>query len=397
MSDLYFLIINLFKFVINYYYIVIIILLILFLIFYQKQDNNFYWRIIYNKWYSIISWLFWNWKTQLLTELAKIWLDKWFFIISNFYNWYSFLNYSSKKDLQNLLSDLLILWEYQNFSDSEFTQIYDKKIYANKHIERKSLKWYKFLQNKNNKFICLWDEFHIYFDSRERLKNFKEIKVKIKDNEKELQENFEEKKENLADKKLSITMHQIRHFNTSFILATQKVRHLDNRIRELRSYEIESKNHKLLKIYDLYKWFNEKRTETEKEFYKINKLPIIKFNSYELNFLVANLEKLINKFLYNDKYIFWIIVLFLIIWYILFNIYIYTYIIIRLIFILYISLVLYYQKYDFDIKLKRFSLLKFNTKFNVNPTYNIYNKWDLFVKLNEYYKEKENIKKDLTI
>gem|GEM_PF-3997240 len=48
-------------------------------------------------------------------------------------------------------------------------------------------------------------------------------------------------------------MHQIRHFNTSFILATQKVRHLDNRIRELRSYEIESKNHKLLKIYDLYK------------------------------------------------------------------------------------------------------------------------------------------------
>ena len=41
-----------------------------------------------------------------------------------------------------------------------------------------------------------------------------------------------------------------------------------------------------------------------------------------------------------------------------------------------------------DFKFKEFQKLPFNTKFNVNVKIDIYKKWDLFIKLNEFFKNK---------
>jgi DNA helicase HerA-like ATPase len=97
-------------------------------------------------------------------------------------------------------------------------------------------------------------------------------------------------------------MHQIRHFNTSFILASQKISHIDNRIRELASYEIETNNKKIFRKYNLYHGYKEIRDEKEKNFDKINRVPILKINPYEINFLIKKIELILNKLTYSKNY-----------------------------------------------------------------------------------------------
>jgi hypothetical protein len=41
--------------------------------------------------------------------------------------------------------------------------------------------------------------------------------------------------------------------------------------------------------------YTAKRTEDEKQFNKINKLPILKFNSYQINFIIKKFERFINN------------------------------------------------------------------------------------------------------
>lgn len=384
MLELYNYLMLFFNLVVKHYIITSIIVFVLIYFLFLSENKNFYSRIIKNKWYTIIWGLFNNWKTQILTIFWKKAKELWFFVISNFYNWYSFLNFSSKKDLQNLLSDLLILWEYQNFNDEEFKKIYnDKEVYKDKYNERNYIKKFKYIPNNgyHSKFLFLGDEFHIYFDSRESLWNFKEIKLKIK----KWEEIEEEKKEDIFEKeakKLSITMHQIRHFNTSFILASQKIGHIDNRIRELATYEIETNNKKILRKYDLYRWYKEIRNEKEKNFDKINKVPIFKFNPYEINFLIKKFEIFLNKIIYSKNYkiIIWILILILFIF--TKNVYLLFFLILYIV----ISTTIKWKISEINIKY-RMALLDYNTKYNVNPYYNIYKKWDIFRKLNDYYKK----------
>ena len=84
---------------------------------------------------------------------------------------------------------------------------------------------------------------------------------------------------------------------------------------------------------------------------KINKTPIFKLNKYKLNNIILDFNHLI----YN----FWL----------KFN-----------------------KKWRNCIKY-RFDELQFNSKFNADPEHSIYNPWDLFVFLNNFYKNKKNLDK----
>lgn len=264
--------------------------------------------------------------------MSLLWLTAynfWKFIISNYYFWKSFLNFSSKKDFALLVNDLLFLWEVQNFSDDDFLKYYENypKEFIKKELQKRKdfKKKYKYIPT--NWFVCnfmvLCDEFHQYFHNREHMSNF-----------------------SWENKDFLTTLHQVRHYNTLMVLSTQDIGDLDLKFRKLASYEIETKQYwNLLFWFDLFT-YHHKRNEEEKQFSKINKLPILKINWYFLNIIFKNIKKKFDfKFLNN----------------------IYNYIFMKV------------EKNN----------LPFNTKFNVNVTQNIYNEWDLYIKLNNFFKENQ--------
>ena len=103
--------------------------------------------------------------------------------------------------------------------------------------------------------------------------------------------------------------------------------------------------------WDIYS-YNSKRKydEEEKQYFKINRLPVITANGYVIN-------KLFQKI--NFK------------------------------FLIPLEKELARMKIKMDLKIKKvFYQLKFHSKSNVNPTLDIYDKGQLFKVLNEFYKAK---------
>jgi len=84
-----------------------------------------YGKYLYTKHgYVLIGGKFENGKTRLLAQFASDLYEKAnTFVLANYQNAYSFLSWSSFNDFCNLLDDLLLLGEYQNFSDTEAKKI----------------------------------------------------------------------------------------------------------------------------------------------------------------------------------------------------------------------------------------------------------------------------------
>lgn len=278
-------------------------------------------------WYILIGGAFKKWKTRFLALLCKEAqkIDK--FVISNFANWYNQLRFSSLQDFQNILNDIMIISEYQNFDDQQIIEIYGdfwkeklkEKIQERKNIRKKY--WYIPYNWRFTEFFIAGDEFHAYFYSRDAMSNFSGKK-----------------------KQLNITLHQVRHFNVQGAFATQEIDELDKKFRNLANFEIAtySKLGDIILGWDLYKYnINKKYKEDEKQFNKINKVPIFWYNGYAINNLISYI---------NGHYFKWIFKI-------------------------------------FKIK-KVYSELKFFSKSNVNPNISIYEVGDLINKLNLFYKLK---------
>jgi hypothetical protein len=305
-------------------FVFVVVYVLLWLINYGKYS-----RFLMTKfWYVLIWWKFASWKTRLLSQIWKTAFENKKFVISNFYLGYSFLNFSSKKDFLFLVNDLLFLGEIQNYSDEDFLLYYKNywKDFINEWLKRRKefRKKYKYIPC--NWYVCnfvvLCDEFHQYFSNREHMVNF-----------------------SWENKEFLTSLHQVRHFNTLMVLATQDIEDLDLKFRKLASYEIDT-----LQFWNLIFWFNifrynHKRNEDEKNFDAINKLPILRFNSYSINFIIKSFEKKLNSIKFLTR--------------------------------------LLKRKISF----RKFNTLPFDTKFNVNVAVSIYKEWDLFVKLNDFFKK----------
>lgn len=301
-----------------------------------------YGKYLYTKHgYILIGGKFENGKTRLLAQFASELYEKPdTFVLSNYYNGYSFISWSSFADFVNILDDLLLLGEYQNFNNTEAKEIQEKFPNYFSEDERNSMKKYKYIPSsgKHCDFIMEGDEFHQYLYSRNSMSNFGGD-----DGEKLLQ-----------------TMHQVRHYNLLCILATQDLDDLDNKLRKLASYEIDTLN--FFGVVFGYNFFlyelNKRKTQREddkREFRKINKFPILFLNGYSLNHIIDDMENLWNKWdkktmnkwnkVFGKNYIF------------------------------------------YPVVFKRFKALDFQSKFNVKIQKSIYEKGDLFRKLNEHYKK----------
>lgn len=321
----------------NWYITIWVLIVLVYMSFLIISLKN-YWKysrfLLKKYWFCLIGWAFNDWKTRLLSQIWDTAYENKKFILSNFYYWKSFLNFSSVNDLRLLINDLLFLWEYQNHSDSEIIEIYKnywKDFLKEEQKKRKEFrKKYKYIPY-NNKYVCnfvmLWDEFHQYFYSRDALINFK-----------------------WENKDFLTTLHQVRHYNVFCALATQDLEDLDLKFRKLASYEIDTlQKGNFLFGFNLFR-YKAKRNDDEKAFNKINRLPILKINTYSINIFLWLWEKRLNYIINKYKFL----------------------------------------KYFFkrNIEFKRFNELQFKTKFNVNINHSIYKQEDLFVKLNDFFKEK---------
>jgi len=155
-------------------------------------------------------------------------------------------------------------------------------------------------------------------------------------------------------------MHQVRHYNTLAILATQDLDDLDNKLRKLASYEIDTLNFfGVVFGYNFFRYeLNKRKTQKEddkREYRIINKFPILFLNGYALNFIIEDFEKKLNGI---RKY--------------------------------------FIQKYNHTfgknyiykpVIYEKFKQLDFESKFNVKIEKDIYEKGSLFVKLNNHYKK----------
>ena len=158
------------------------------------------------------------------------------------------------------------------------------------------------------------------------------------------------------------TMHQVRHYNTLCVLATQDLDDLDVKLRKLASYEIDTLNYiGLFFGYNFFRYLlNKRKTQAEddkREYRKINKFPILFFNTYSVNFIIDDFEKFANA---KKKY----------------------------------AVNWWNKRLKKNVIFKpwsfhRFKSLDFESKFNVKLEKSIYEKGDLFKKLNAHYKEKE--------
>jgi len=307
----------------NYFWSIVFIIAFIVIMKYKK-DFTKAGEFIKNKFGMIIlDGKFWKWKNRFMVQLQKESIEKWYFVLSNFYSWHTFQRWNSLNDLRNLLYDIWLIWEYQNFTDEDIRIMYLwewKKSIAKKMRERKKIrKLYKFIPASGfyNKFLITCDEFQNLFFSRGAMSNFSG--------------------ENEDFLKL---LHQVRHYNTLMIFATQEASELDVKFRRLSSYYIRVFD----KINELIYWYNVFEFKIDKEnnmnleqAKRFTKVPVWKINGYKLNIFINKIEKIIRK---KIKY--------------------------------------------------RFKQLPFQNKFNANPENSIYKPWDMQRKLNEYYKKQNN-------
>lgn len=315
---------------------IIFIFWIMFFISWILKNQKYYlnWFLKKNTVY-LIWWKFWNWKTRLLTQ---IWKDikanyKNTIVYSNYHNWYSDLFFSSDDDFFKLQVDIQALGLYLNFTNEEKKEIENKfknyfsfdKEYFEKH--KKSLDKIKKIGSQIN-ITWLCDEFHLYFYNRNFMKNFSWDKGR---------------------KKLE-TLHQTRHSNQLLIIATQETDTLDLDIRQIAEKEIEVKEwlNWFLFWFNIFTFLNSKEKTDDKQFLKNNKIPYLFLNKYLMFILTENLYifyyKIEQKALafYNKR--FWK------------NLYREN------------KLLNPFEKYK----------LLYNTKFNINPSLNVYESGDLF-------------------
>jgi len=111
--------------------------------------------------------------------LSKVARDDGRFVLCNFYNAYEFIRWNSKEDLVNLLTDLWLLGEVQNYSEKEMAQMYEtegkarvkEKIDAIRRFKR------KYPNIPSNGFACKFflpgDEMQNIFFNRDHADNFK--------------------------------------------------------------------------------------------------------------------------------------------------------------------------------------------------------------------------------
>lgn len=326
----------------GWYYILFVVCGI-YLLFSYANSKKQYGNYLYEKFGIIlIGGKFNSGKTRLLAQFASdTYTKKNTFVISNFYNAYSFCQFSSFKDFCNILDDLLLLGEYQNFTTEEGKKIMEKFPGYFNNEEFKIFKKYRFIPSAGTdicNFVVEGDEFHQYLYNRSAMSNF----------------STEE------GKKLLQTLHQVRHYNTLCVFSTQEIDELDLKLRHLASYEIDTFN--FLNIWYGYNFFryilnkrNTKEEKNEREFQKVNKRPILFLNGYFLNFILKDIENVCNRIKKRS--------------------------------------IRYYNrtfKKNFIYKpiiLPKFKKLDFETKFNVKLDKDIYTKEDIFRKLNDFYKK----------
>lgn len=264
-------------------------------------------------------------------------------IIGNNINAYTDIYFSSFSDFCDILDELQLIGEIQNFDKKDIKEI--EKYFWKEYLKTPDdflefEKDFKKVGSKKNKFVILGDEFHQYLYSRFFQTNFSGEKWK----------------------KLLETMHQVRHHNTLMILATQELDTLDVSLRSLASYEIETKKW----LFWLFYWFSnfiflntKTRDETakNKEFRKVSTFVFNNFNFVYFHF-IKNLNckiKKLNIFLeIVQKYLFKKI-----------NKYWYN----------------FYKTFEFKEFKEVEKELNFNTKFNVKITKNIYKKWTIIQKI----------------
>lgn len=323
----------------EHFFIASLFWLFIFLLIFKKNYSKANAFLAYKTGMIILDGLFNAWKTRLMTTLAKERKARQTFVLSNFWNWYTNIFWSSLLDLQNLLEDLLLLWEFQNFTDEDIKRMYmpmKNNIYKEKMEIRKNIK----KQYKNIpfdwyfcNFLILWDEFQNYFYNREAMRNF------------------------TGDKKRFLTLlHQVRHFNSLLIFWTQNASELDVKFRKLSSLYVNTfeKLNNLIYWYNVYSFTIDRDNNLDiDKAKKYNKVPIFKLNKYALNNFIWKYLLFVNRLNYfHDK-----------------------------INTLFKKDIFWKRNINF-----RFDALKFHTKFNVNPEYSIYTKWDLFKYLDNYFK-----------
>lgn len=279
----------------------------------------------------IIDWKFWKWKNKFMTTLANESKKKNYFVLSNFYTWYTNIRWNSLSDLESLLYDVWKLWEYQNFTYIELQRMYKwewkKRLKEKMKVYRDIEKTYKNIPKNwyHNSFLFLCDEFQNLFFNRASVSNF-----------------------SWENKSFLKYLHQVRHFNSLLVFATQKEKELDVKFRRLSTFYIEMKDwvNGFFYGYDVRSFETDKRENLDKEkATKFTKLPAVFLNWYMFNLVLNKIEKRISKII----------------------------------------------KKEFKFKF-RFFELDFFSKFNADPDYNIYKKWDLFRYLDNYYKEKKDFK-----
>ena len=303
-----------------------------------KQSSNF---LKSKTWFIVIDWKFETWKTRFMTALAKESQKAWRFVISNFYSGYNFIKRNSLEDLRNLLYDVWLLWEYQNFTDEELKEIYKedgkKELKEKLRIRRELKRKYKNIPYNwfNNSFLFLWDEFQNYFFNRGAMANFSG-----------------------GNKELLKLFHQVRHFNSLVVIWTQESDELDVKFRRLSTFYINT----LEKMNGLIFWYNVFEFLTDKEnnlnvekAHKFTRIPVFFINWYDINHIINWIEYKLNKLNRYHKGI---------------------------------NKILHFDLFSTrEIKYK-FKQLEFHTKYNVNPDVSTYKEKDLFKKLNKFYKDK---------
>lgn len=320
---------------IRYFLFFSIVWIIIFSFLLKKNRTVWLNVVLWTYGFVLIWWLFAKGKTRMLSMIAYLWktFKKETFIISNYDNGYSDLFYSSLEDFINILNDLIYLWDYQNFSNSERKEILNKfPDYFGQNDYESFKKKYKYIPTNgyHNNFLLLGDEFHQYFYNTDSAFFWTE-KWKI----------------------LLQTLHQIRHYNTFCVLATQELDELALKFRKLASYEIETETIAGGLMFNSYIYERNRKnkysseTTEEKEYRKINKKPIYFLNWFLINKIIFKLNK------------FWI-------WFIT---------------------KFYWYKGEFFRIIKPLNVLNFKSKFNVKVNINTYVPWSLFEKINLYYKK----------
>jgi len=279
------------------------------------------------------------------------------------------VNTLTQKELTDSLKTFLNRLGVNLTSIEDYIEIYKNKNYA-KHIKKVESLKKKFEYIPKNwyitRFIMWIDEGDNYFDARDSIHNFK---VKVK-KEKWVKEDKEDKNKI----NLNWLLSQLRHFNLSILLATQKNNKIDKRLIEYCNYELQLKKINFIFNIKYFSGSQEKRIDSDNEYYFLCNSFI--FNWYDFNIFLQKILLIINKFLYSRMAYITLLLLS----------YFYSYW-----FIVWFFLIFFIKRKKFYLKFNyKFKKLLFNTKFSVNKNIDIYKEGDLFNKLNEFYKEKNN-------